>query len=284
MKIPEMTRKNQILLLLALIVIAIPSYFIYDYTQHNPQFCLTCHLMNDAHDTWEVSAMHDLSCHECHIADMATNIHNVVEVLTKDPKVVVKHAEIDNEICEECHASEDPQWLQVLNTDGHKVHFYGDVNHVDCIDCHGMELHVFRPPEGGCLECHDDSKVHASESMDATCVTCHDFLAEGNGFIPEERDDCVVCHQGNAEITMSLTTEAHLDSSCMSCHNPHETEAEDCVTCHIVNDGLHEVALHTVCTSCHVPHVEADIRETCESCHYDKKDHFAPSDCTSCHN
>ena len=286
MKIPELTRNNQILLLLALIVIAIPSYFIYDYTQHNPKFCLTCHLMNDAHDSWEISAMHDLNCHECHIADMATNIHNVVEVITKDPQEVVKHAEIDNELCEECHASEDPQWLQVVNTDGHETHFFGNENYAECIDCHGIELHVFRPPEEGCLECHEESRVHASESMEATCVSCHEFLANGNSdhFIPSEREDCIKCHSEKEEISMSLTMEAHLDSSCTSCHNPHEVEvAEDCATCHNVDEGLHAVTLHTDCTSCHVPHVELGVRETCESCHIDRKEHFAPVDCSSCH-
>ena len=284
MKIPEMTRNNKVLLLLALIVIAIPSYFIYDYTQHNPKFCTTCHLMNEAYGTWEDSSMHDLDCHECHVADMATNIDHLIKVITEDPQVVEKQAEIENELCEKCHISEDPQWLQVINTDGHKVHFYGEVKHADCIDCHGMELHVFRPPEEGCIECHGESSAHASESMGATCVTCHDFLAEGDGFIPEERADCVTCHQGNAEIITSMTTEAHLDSSCMSCHNPHETEAKDCDTCHNVNDGLHDVEMHSVCKSCHVPHVDADIRETCESCHMDTKEHYAPTDCTSCHD
>jgi hypothetical protein len=287
MKIPEMTRGNQILLLLALIVIAIPSYFIYDYTQHNPKFCTTCHLMTDAYDTWEGSAMHDLTCHECHVADMVTNIQHMVDVLTKDPQVVVKPAEIDNELCEECHVSEDPQWLQVVNTDGHKVHFFGNGNHADCIDCHGMELHVFRPPEEGCQECHDESRVHAAEEMDATCVTCHDFLANGNGdhFIPSERDDCITCHFQMEETSMSLTSEAHLESSCTSCHNPHEEEvAEDCSKCHNVDEGLHEVPAHSDCTSCHVPHVEVDIRETCVSCHVAQEEHFAPADCTGCHN
>jgi len=287
MKIPEMTRGNQILLLLALIVIAIPSYFIYDYTQHNPKFCTTCHLMTDAYDAWEDSAMHDLTCHECHVADMVTNIQHMVDVLTKDPQVVVKPAEIDNELCEECHVSEDPQWLQVVNTDGHKAHFFGDGNHADCIDCHGMELHVFRPPEEGCLECHDESRVHAAEEMEATCVTCHDFLANENGdhFIPSERDDCITCHIQMEETSMSLTSEAHLDSSCTSCHNPHEEEvAEDCSTCHNVDEGLHEIPAHSDCTSCHVPHVEVDIRETCVSCHVAQEEHFAPADCTGCHN
>ena len=287
MKIPEMTRGNQIVLLLALIVIAIPSYFIYDYTQHNPKFCTTCHLMTDAYDTWEGSAMHDLTCHECHVADMVTNIEHMVDVLTKDPQVVVKPAEIDNELCEECHVSEDPQWVQVVNTEGHRVHFFGDANHADCIDCHGMELHVFRPPEEGCLECHDESRVHAAEEMDATCVTCHDFLAGGNGdhFIPSERDGCIICHFQMEETSMSLTSEAHLDSSCTSCHNPHEEEvAEDCSTCHNVDEGLHEVPAHSDCTSCHVPHVEMDIRDTCVSCHVAQEEHFAPADCTGCHN
>lgn len=285
MKIPEMNRKNKLFLLLAFIVLAVPSYLIFDYTQNNPKFCTTCHLMDDAYETWEGSAMHDIGCKECHHETARVKYQHVEDVLFRNPDEVHRETVIDSKYCEDCHASEDPEWLQVVSTDGHKQHFYGEENHAECMDCHGIELHIFRPPEEGCLDCHDEGKVHATEAMDATCVTCHDFLTDGNGFIPEERDDCLECHENNALVTVSTPVEAHVDSSCLDCHNPHENEVtEDCSTCHIVNDGLHAEPTHTDCTSCHVPHFEVEVRQTCVACHSNKEEHYAPADCTSCHN
>ena len=286
MKIPEMTRGNQILLLLALIVIAIPSYFIYDYTQHNPKFCLTCHLMNDAHDTWEVSAMHDLNCHECHIADMATNIHNVVEVLTKDPQVVTKHAEIDNEICEECHASNDYQWKQILTTDGHLVHFY-QREHVrpDCIDCHGLNLHVFTPPEEVCMGCHSKDTSMDSPEAEIHCIDCHEF---SNSVLFPESDDCVNCHdftRTQSFMTETIHNKIQVETDCMSCHNPHtENTYEDCLDCHDPSDdGLHEIPSHQSCALCHSPH-RSSFEETCLSCHIDRETHYQTTKCELCHS
>ena len=283
MKLPEMNRRNQVLLILALLIVAIPSIFIYDYTQHNPKFCTTCHVMNEAYDTWEVSAMHDLNCHACHEASMAESMQHVYDVLTKNPTVVTKLVEIDNEMCETCHASNDPQWLQVINTAGHKAHLYEGADYVECIECHGMELHVFRPPEEPCLECHTPENVHGSETMMIDCLTCHDFLVETHDLTPV-RDDCITCHRNEGEITIAMPSEAHLDSTCTTCHNPHgEVTDVECTECHDVDEGIHETPFHQLCTSCHVPHEEVDIKETCETCHEDQVEHYAPASCTNCH-
>ena len=143
LKIPEMTRRNKALIALALIAIAIPSWFIYDYTQNNPKFCTTCHLMSHAYETWEHSAMSELNCHECHESDMIESLGHVVEVLTENPQEVKKITEVDNELCEHCHACNQPKFTQVTYTAGHKVHIFEKENQPACIECHGLVLHVF---------------------------------------------------------------------------------------------------------------------------------------------
>ncbi|MCW4048350.1 MAG: hypothetical protein NWE89_01305 [Candidatus Bathyarchaeota archaeon] len=285
MQLPDMSvRRNQMLLALALIVIAIPSLFIYDYTQNNPKFCTTCHLMSDAYDTWSVSAMHDLTCHECHVNDMVESLGHVVEVLTVNPDVVTKPTEIDNELCEHCHASEDPQWLQVVNTAGHKVHFYGSENYADCIDCHGLRLHTFTPPEETCLECHDESMGQAEEIMETHCVACHQFTVTEHELIPETAE-CLSCHNGRDDLGVSFPEEGHTDAQCVSCHNPHEEELTfDCSDCHDPSGDLHEMTYHYLCTTCHIPHSETTMRENCLTCHGDKDEHYAPANCATCHN
>ena len=283
MKLPEMNRRNQVLLLLALLIVAIPSILIYDYTQNNPKFCTSCHVMNEAFETWEMSVHGDLNCHACHEASMAESMQHVYDVLTKNPSEVTKPVEIENELCEKCHASADPQWHQVLNTAGHKVHVFGDDEEVVCIECHGMELHVFRPGKEACVECHSPDHLHGSETMTVDCTSCHHFLLDADSLDPM-RDDCLVCHSNKEDLTLSMPSDAHLESTCTSCHNPHgEVTAEPCSTCHDVDEGIHSVPFHLLCTSCHVPHEEADVRETCESCHADKVEHYAPASCTNCH-
>ncbi len=278
-----MFQGRRLLLVLGVVIIALPAIYIYDYTQNNPKFCTTCHLMNEAYETWEASAMHDLNCHTCHETDMVTSISHVVEVLTKNPQEVTKTVEIDNELCENCHASEDPQWLNVVNTAGHKVHFFGEENHADCIDCHGLELHVFRPPEESCLECHDPESVHASDTMHVDCMNCHQFLVEGRSLEPA-REDCLECHSGMEEAVFSVVVQAHENSTCTQCHNPHgEVTQVECSLCHQAEEGLHNVSAHTDCQSCHLPHQEKPVREVCGSCHLDKEDHFPETSCTSCH-
>jgi hypothetical protein len=284
MKLPENTRRNQVILLILVIVIAIPSLYIYDYTQNNPRFCLTCHLMNNAYDSWHVSAMHDISCHNCHETTMAESMEHVFDVLTKNPNVVTKPVVIDNSMCETCHVSNDPQWLQIANTAGHKVHIFGNNDSIECIDCHGLNLHVFEPPSDTCVQCHDVAKVHATEEMNTTCVSCHNFLANGTNLIPG-RSTCLECHT-DRELTLSMPDGAHVNTTCTNCHNPHGTvTAVDCTSCHMnVSGGLHDVSAHTDCTSCHVPHEDVTVRDTCVTCHTDKVDHYAPVSCITCHN
>jgi len=283
MKLPEMNRRNQVLLLLVLIIIAVPSFLIFDYTQNNPNFCTTCHIMDEAFDTWATSTHGDINCHYCHEPDMITNIQNVYDVITKNPTEVTKHAEIENELCEKCHTSNDPQWRQVLNTAGHESHVFGENKEVYCIECHGMELHDFVPGREACLDCHTTENEHGSDTMVIDCVVCHDFLVETDDLTPA-RGKCLECHSAKEDITLSMPTEAHLDSTCTNCHDPHgDVTAEDCTTCHDEDEGIHSIAFHMLCTSCHVPHEEVGVRETCESCHDDKIDHYAPVSCIECH-
>ena len=284
MKLPEMNRRNKALLLVLLVIIVVPSVFIYDYTQNNPKFCTTCHLMNEAYDTWSVSAMHDLNCHECHETDMVESIGHVIEVLTKNPDDVTKPTEIDNSLCEHCHASNDPQWLQVVNTAGHKVHFYGDADHADCIDCHGLRLHAFEPPEQTCVECHEEEKTYVEELMGTHCVSCHEFTAVDHDLFPPS-NVCLQCHEEQNMTGVSFPVDVHTRTACVNCHNPHEEEqVPDCTQCHGEGEGLHLEAGHVECTSCHIPHSDAEVRATCESCHVDKEDHYAPVNCAACHS
>ncbi len=59
------------LLITALILIIVSggsyvAYKFYDFTQNNPKFCVGCHLMQPAYDSWSQSEHKTLNCHDCH--------------------------------------------------------------------------------------------------------------------------------------------------------------------------------------------------------------------------
>jgi hypothetical protein len=284
MNIKELVVKNKKIFALAIVILAIPSYFVYDYTQHNPRFCTTCHLMDEAYDTWDASAMHNLNCHKCHETDMLESLDHVREVLFEKPEEVTKLTEIDNKVCENCHASDDPKWLQVVNTAGHQEHFFGKDMPPDCIDCHGIQLHVFEPPEETCMNCHSDEALQPTEDMHIHCVACHVFTVADKELVPE-RSQCLTCHEASKTMGVSFPTGAHNDTACINCHNPHEEEEhKECSACHDVSKkGLHMEMAHTDCVVCHTPHSSVPMRDNCLMCHLDKIDHFAPAECKTCH-
>jgi hypothetical protein len=285
MGIFDFLKRNQKLVVAALLVLAVPSYFIYDYTQNNPKFCTTCHLMSDAYETWDASAMHDLNCHYCHESDMLESLDHVREVIFENPDTVTKLTVVENEACEDCHANEDPQWLQVANTAGHKVHIFTQEEEPECIGCHGIQLHVFEPPEETCYECHSVDHEAASEEMNVHCVVCHEFTATEHELIPP-RDDCLRCHEGQQTMGVSFPSAAHNNTACNNCHNPHvEEQHTECVECHTedLGGGLHAAPAHDDCNNCHVPHSSEPMRVGCLSCHTDRTEHGGTAECSLCH-
>jgi hypothetical protein len=286
LKLPEMTRRNQVIIAIALLIIAIPSYFIYDYTQNNPKFCTTCHLMNTAYETWDISAMHDLNCHECHESDMVESLGHVVEVLTENPQHVTKVTEVDNELCEECHASNDRRWRQVASTAGHEVHFFERDQPPDCIECHGLRLHVFEPPEEICMECHDKETRMDTPEIEMHCLDCHEFT---DRLLFPEKEDCINCHDFarlQAIMDESIHQSVRVETDCFSCHNPHEERKfVDCESCHDTGGlGLHDNTSHTSCELCHTPHSLTGMRDNCLTCHLDRGEHYSQADCHLCHS
>jgi hypothetical protein len=286
----DFIKRNQKIVIAALLVLAISSYFIYDYVQNNPKFCITCHLMDDAYETWDASAMHDLNCHKCHETNIETRapeyIDHVRRVIFENPVNVTKLTVIENKACEDCHANNDPQWLQVANTAGHKEHLLMHEEEPKCIGCHGIQLHVFEPPEETCFTCHTHEHDYACEVMDVHCIICHEFTATEHELIPQ-RDPCLQCHEGQQTMGVSFPNGAHKNTACDNCHNPHiEEQHTDCVSCHaeIIGGGLHNVFAHRDCYNCHVPHTLEPMREGCLSCHVDKTEHGGTAECSLCHD
>jgi len=272
LKLFELTRKKSIVIGIILVGLLIPSALAYDYTQRNPRFCTSCHLMNPAYESWDQSAMHDVNCHTCHKTDILRGLEHVVSVITKNPQRVTLSAEVDNEICENCHASKDPRWLQIVNTAGHRVHLFGRTQPPRCTDCHGIRLHNFTPPEAVCQGCHDQALMMGGPEMKPHCTVCHGFTATGDDLFPK-RKDCLSCHEGRETTTVSFPLGAHANTSCSTCHNPHASkEHTACRDCHDPPEqGLHQIKEHSDCVTYHIPHSRDKIRDACANCHRNKE-------------
>ena len=215
----------------------------------------------------------------------ARSLDHVVKVIFENPDTVTKPTVIENEVCEDCHANNDPQWVQIANTAGHSIQYSTQEEEPACIDCHGTELHTFSPQEETCLQCHSHDHSDAGEVMDVHCIACHEFISTEHELIPQ-RDDCLQCHEGQQTMGDSFPSGAHNNTACDGCHTIHiEERLTECVTCHLdtLGGGLHTLSTHDNCNDCHIPHSSEPVRGICLSCHVDKIEHFDTTECSLCH-
>ena len=263
----------------------------FHYVEDDPRFCKTCHLMEEAWIKWNESPHRGINCHECHKADLASNMRLLVVYFTshpeKLPEEIPEHVKISNERCEQCHFTKSPKWPYVAATAGHQLHL--SKGNIKCLDCHGGRIHKFIPSNKECLKCHSD-KVVKIPQMRFHCTQCHNFLANvtfGGGGVVTIRPtklDCMKCHTTKTTI-LRLPMNAHAKSECSTCHQPHvDSEPLTCNVCHEVpRTAIHEKHNGIKCTDCHIPHKSGSIREDCMRCHPDKINHNPELECNVCH-
>ena len=269
-----------------LLGIAAGTYFIvdfYTYMQHDPAFCQSCHIMEKSWDRWATSDHAEVECHDCHQQSMLESASQLFSFITRDFDRIEKHALVQDEACEDCHESGDPNWLQVAATAGHVKH--ADEENIACTKCHAATVHRFEPSGAICQVCHQGQEMEVDKMNDMHCAVCHDFLVEGDEPLPT-RSACLDCHSTIvSEISWSAAAPMQFD--CGSCHLPHQQAKPlaDCETCHTVAGyhlrGAHEAA---VCETCHEAHEwTASSRETCLTCHPGQVAHNPSADCGACH-
>lgn len=264
------------------------SYRVYSYTQDDPTFCRSCHTMEKAWNKWANSEHSKVNCHSCHEASPIASFEQVIKYSLDRPNEVSKHAVVPDEACKNCHENGNGRWAMVADTAGHQVH--ADQQNVSCLKCHSVTLHQFAPPEKICLACHGDQEVKISSMAQRYCLDCHNFLRENSPLRPQ-RQDCLKCHESQAQAEMHWPTNAPMQFQCGQCHQPHQTTkpAEACASCHQNQQqkGNHAVQTHAsaACITCHKPHEwRITRRETCTTCHANKIEHNAGLECASCHN
>ncbi|MDX1674062.1 MAG: hypothetical protein R3314_04585 [Longimicrobiales bacterium] len=274
-------------------------YQTYEYVQHDNQFCLECHLMQDPFERFAQSAHQGLGCKACHRPNIVQRSEMGLAQIVEQPDSIRVHAHVPNAICAECHIEGDPEeWRIIANTAGHRIHLDSDdpaLEGLNCVECHSSGVHQFTPTDQTCGQagCHENTEVRLGNMANLTihCATCHDFAApipvaaterQVATSLRPEAEECLSCHQMRAMLPNLPPDEPH-GAECGACHNPHtqttpREAAQSCATagCHAMPDTL---------TPYHRD-LDPGVLENCLTCHeaHQFRIHGGGQDCLSCHS
>lgn len=262
-------------------------YNTYEFAQHTPGLCRSCHLMRGAYDTWSHSEHKDIHCHSCHKATIAEQNRYLVNMLIKRPKEVpARHGRVivPRTICLDCHWEGKPEITKVNASAGHSLHAF--TNNIECTKCHAQQVHRFLPDSKVCAGCHQ-KVVKAAGMEQHDCQLCHSWKAspassKSTGLLPN-RESCLACH-GATKPAGFPASAPHQQFECSRCHQPHTQplpRERDCLQCHgaVRHVGRHAVHLDSglSCKDCHKPHswtvTDAQAKVDCARCH----DYRAPA-------
>ncbi len=304
------TKLKAAILVVALLFVAgsaFVGYSMFDYTQNNPRFCVSCHLMSDAYTAWEGSVHKGINCHDCHhlsVAEMNALMYSFVvhrpdEMPDRHGKVIVPW-----KYCVSCHWEEDERYADAPMINDSKIHAkHYFTEQVECSKCHGYKAHMFVPEERFCLQCHDGVEVHGEGMEDLACLNCH---SDASADLRPDRSKCLYCHGSDADreallassgertdvshfappkaliakaTKINVPEDAPMQFDCYTCHKPHEqvrTDFGTCKSCHSKQEQVGKHSLHIEgmgmeCVQCHEPHVwtitEKQARKSCVMCH-----------------
>lgn len=248
-----------ILLVISIVAIVLAVRY-YEYIQKNPEFCNSCHLMEEAYAAWKQSGHRFIICQDCHRLGIIEQNRLLVKfVFTTDRRTPEPHGNVTPwETCTRCHWDEANKQgaISVTKSIGHARHVR--VEGIACMECHTRSVHAFRPDRNACIRCHANWKVHGVGMEETSCMSCHPFSPKTpGGFIPD-RERCLSCHRHSSKTTFpDKAPMARMN--CYECHKPHHhmrPTDDDCLRCHTREVLEHREAHRTkkTCVSCHHPH------------------------------
>jgi hypothetical protein len=268
------------------------------YSQHDNGFCIGCHVMKPAYARFTQSQHSQLECHSCHQQPITASVRQLYLWVAERPAEIGPHAKVPTEVCASCHVTREREtWQRIASTAGHRVHLESDssaLRGVQCVTCHGVEVHQFAPVSKTCGQagCHESVGITLGKMQSQTslhCVSCHSFTAEvpalatrdsaAGTLVPGERQ-CMVCHSRHPNTsTFDAAKDPH-SGTCGMCHNPHTQRvardaAKTCASagCHSdwrkepFHTGVRHQSVATQCTLCHEPHQARVDASDCAGCH-----------------
>ena len=273
----------------------------WNYVQHDNGFCVSCHVMTPAFARFQTSEHKKLECHDCHRQSIFASAQELYFWIAERPEKIPPHAKVPTRICSECHVQDDPDstWQRISATAGHRLHLESDSSALDtvqCVTCHGVELHRFASVDQTCGQsgCHVNTEIKLGKMRDQTslhCTGCHAFTRNVSESIPMDsarrelvprEAECLSCHAMRERLADFDANRDPHKATCGACHNPHVQETpeaafESCATsaCHAGADTLtpfHRglaAAKLAKCGDCHAAHQWTIEEKTCITCHAD---------------
>ncbi|GBD99127.1 hypothetical protein BMS3Abin07_01159 [bacterium BMS3Abin07] len=305
------TLKGKIVITVLLLVIVtgggVVAFKFYDFTQNNPKFCVSCHLMKPAYDAWSKSVHKGINCHECHHLTIPEQNRLLISFVLHRPKSVPpRHGKtiVPWKYCIKCHWERDKRYPNaplINNSRGHATHYF--MQKIECSKCHGYIIHKFNAEPRFCLKCHKGKVVHGQGMKGLACLNCH---TDRTPTFRPGRKKCLFCH-GDESVRMELIADGTMDVThnrpseaivkkatkinvprnapmqfnCYKCHKPHTKlmpGSDTCLSCHqkmeILKTGKHNLHVESVglkCIYCHKPHIwkvtKKQAKKTCTQCH-----------------
>jgi hypothetical protein len=238
-------------------VVSWAGYRLWDYSEHDPYFCSSCHVMQPAFEAWHDGPHASVNCHVCHEQNIQDRVRIVWRWAADNVEEVPPHTHLAREVCEKCHLDQ-VDWPQIGESAGHKIHALRA--ELPCLSCHLPSLHAVEPKTEDCLKCHPEARNNIGSMGDFHCTTCHRFMAAEEAELTPTRDLCLECHAGMQLKGETFPEGAPMGFDCAVCHKPHNhafPAFSDCLACHakVTEDAMHfeEKAL-TRCVDCHPPH------------------------------
>ncbi len=270
----EENQKAIVFLLLLLTVMGgIVGYRYYVYTREDPQFCSSCHMMQETYKSWQLSKHRDFPCQKCHTMSVLEQNRMLVAFVVKGGQSAQQsHGRISPwNTCKDCHLNAATQGsVTFRNSYGHARHVF--MQNISCSKCHSGTQHSFAPNEQACQGCHQDKIIHGMGMEGLSCLKCHSYGEKAPKLISNDR--CLSCHK-------SLPARGVMSGlKCFDCHHPHgkiKPASEDCLkSCHgnearVGQHNLHLTKAELKCLDCHKAHTwrvgKKESGKLCSRCH-----------------
>lgn len=248
------------LALVAVVVLGVTyaGYRTYEYVEHDPRFCASCHIMEPAWNTWQQGSHKEVACKTCHEQYLQDRVRIVWHWATAKVEKIPPHTELNKAVCEKCHLSKSFRWPQIAKTAGHDIHVVRAK--LECLACHLPSLHATQPTSQACVSCHSHARMNIGGMGGFHCTACHPFLAPKEKGVEPEKQLCLNCHGALQLKGETFPAGAPMPFECSACHKPHTKpllKFSDCLGCHaqIAEDRKHfEMRALTKCVMCHRPH------------------------------
>ncbi|MCX7913593.1 MAG: NapC/NirT family cytochrome c [Thermodesulfovibrionales bacterium] len=247
------------------------GYRYYHYTQTDPDFCSSCHLVREAYIDWQRSSHSRVVCQKCHEIGILEQNQRLLSYIARgvDP-ISLNHGRQKPWLqCEGCHKTTIVQGaVSPDKAYGHAKHAI--IQKIKCSACHLNRQHNLPFNGDSCIQCHQNKEVHGISIREFSCINCHPFIRKHLVMTPPEK--CTKCH-----LEMSIKNPKS-KLSCHYCHKPHLREKvrnATCAGCHKTEVGLGQHGNHAKqgieCMYCHKPHIwnikETEKNRLCKECH-----------------